>query len=63
MDLFILISFIGTMVLMTVHALDYVAESMLRPEKVPRARMPDEEARSGDSPVPFDIATHYEQAA
>ena len=58
MELFMLISFIGTMVLMTVHALDYVAESMVRPAKGPRARMPNEAARSGDGPGPFGIATH-----
>ena len=62
MELFVLLSFIGTVVLLSTHVLDYASECLRRPAAARRA-MPDTEVPSGDEPAPWQIAGQYDCAA
>jgi len=63
MELFVLLSFVGTFILLSTHVLDYVAESLQRPMGVGRASMPDNDEPTGEESAPLSIAEHYDRAA
>jgi hypothetical protein len=58
MELFAVISFIGTLVLLAVHVLDYALESQRRPMSV--LHMPSDEFPTDGAPLPFDTLSQYD---
>ena len=63
MELFVLLSFVGTIVLLTAQAVDYAVESVRRSVGAARIAMPDEEVPTEDVPAPWKMAEQYDQAA
>ena len=63
MQLFLLVSFIGTLVLLAVHVIDHALDSTLRPMRALNLGMPDEDIPPGREPAPFDTLTQYDRAA
>jgi len=61
MELFAVISFMGTLVLLAVHVLDYALESQRRPMSA--LHTPDDEFPTDGAPLPFDHLSRYDQAA
>jgi hypothetical protein len=62
MELFVLVSFIGTFVLLATHVVDYAIE-VLRGQK-PRASMPDGEVPFREIPLPLENnEEQYDRAA
>ena len=63
MELFVLLSFVGTFMLITAQAVDYAVESMRRPIGTAWIAMPDNEVPTEDVPAPWKMTEQYDQAA
>ena len=63
MEVFMFVSGIGTLILLTTHMIDYALEVMRRPLEALQGAVRNEEAEIGDGPVPRDIGEQYDRAA
>jgi hypothetical protein len=63
MELFVLISGIGTLALLAVHLLDYFAESRRRTLVQAQLPTPNEAVPADVAHQPTETAAHYDQAA
>jgi hypothetical protein len=57
------VSFIGTLLLLAAHAVDYALDAMRRPAAVARVAMPDDDGPIDDGVVPVVALEEYERAA
>jgi hypothetical protein len=63
MEYFLCISFIGTLVLLAAHAVDYAVDASRRPAAPVLLVMPDEDWPIGEASVPHELVKKYNRAA